>query len=177
MVIAFILTGLHVADDFDIVIMLFLTDFVRMSISTDNVRGSKKPDTWNVTGFVKVTIGIGIIVVIESLVLLYLGMNYLGLSNSVPQIQTFVLCILMIYQMCNMLVSRERRHFWIQVSNDLKMPNDCTNLRKMIVPDRHRKNLVRNWQLSLLVQKDEVHHSKQTHLFFQICARMFHVVG
>jgi H+-transporting ATPase len=111
-VIAFILTGLHVADDFDIVIMLFLTDFVGMSISTDNVRGSKKPDTWNVTGFVKVAIGIGIIVVIESLVLLYLGMNYLGLSNSVPKLQTFVLCILMISQMCNMLVSRERRHFW-----------------------------------------------------------------
>lgn len=111
-VIAFILTGLHVADDFDVVIMLFLTDFVGMSISTDNVRGSNKPDTWNVTGFVKVAIGIGIIVVIESLVLLYLGMNYLGLSNSVPQLQTFVLCILMISQMCNMLVSRERRHFW-----------------------------------------------------------------
>lgn len=111
-VIAFILTGLHVANDFDIVIMLFLTDFVGMSLSTDNVRGSKKPDTWNVTGFVKVAIGIGIMTVIESLVLLYLGMNYLGLSNSIPKLQTFVLCILMISQVCNMLVSRERRHFW-----------------------------------------------------------------
>lgn len=111
-VIAFILTGLHVANDFDVVIMLFLTDFVGMSLSTDNVRGSKKPDTWNVTGFVKVAIGIGIMTVIESLVLLYLGMNYLGLSNSIPKLQTFVLCILMISQVCNMLVSRERRHFW-----------------------------------------------------------------
>jgi H+-transporting ATPase len=36
-VIAFILTGLQVANDFDIIIMLFLTDFVGMSISTDNV--------------------------------------------------------------------------------------------------------------------------------------------
>jgi H+-transporting ATPase len=111
-VIAFILTGLHVVDDFDIIIMLFLTDFVGMSISTDNVRGSKKPDTWNVTGFVKVATGIGIVAVIESLVLLYMGMNYLNLSNSVPKLQTFVLCILMFSQMCNMLISRERRHFW-----------------------------------------------------------------
>lgn len=111
-VLAFILTGQHVVDDFDIVLMLFLTDFVGMSISTDNVRGSKKPDTWNVTGFVKVAIGVGIMAVIESLVLLYIGMNYLGLSNSIPQLQTFVLCILMISQMCNMLVSRERTHFW-----------------------------------------------------------------
>ncbi|MGG6460092.1 MAG: HAD-IC family P-type ATPase, partial [Candidatus Eiseniibacteriota bacterium] len=48
----------------------------------------------------------------DRLVLLYLGMNYLGLSTSVPKLQTFVLCILMISQACNMLVSRERRHFW-----------------------------------------------------------------
>jgi H+-transporting ATPase len=110
--LAFILTGIHVVDDFDLVLMLFLTDFVGMSISTDNVRGSRNPDTWNINGFVKVAVGVGIMAVLESLVLLYVGLNYLGLSNSLPQLQTFTLCILMFSQACNMLVSRERTHFW-----------------------------------------------------------------
>lgn len=117
--LAFILTGIHVVDDFDLILMLFLTDFVGMSISTDNVRGSKNPDTWNINGFVKVAIGVGIMTVLESLLLLYIGMNYLGLSNSLPQLQTFTLCILMFSQACNMLVSRERTHFWSSAPSKL----------------------------------------------------------
>ena len=81
-IIAFLLTGLFVVGAFQVVLLLFLVDFVTISLSTDNVRPSAKPETWNITPLVKGATILGVASVIESLGLLYLGLNYLGLSNS-----------------------------------------------------------------------------------------------
>jgi len=46
-------------------LLLFLTDFVTLSISSDNVRYSEHPDSWNITGLVKVALSLGILVIAE----------------------------------------------------------------------------------------------------------------
>ena len=63
---AFLLTGHNVVGTFEIILLLFFIDFVTLSISTDNVRWSKSPDTWNIKGLFKVAVIIGTVIVIES---------------------------------------------------------------------------------------------------------------
>ena len=52
-IVAFLLTGLFVVGAFQVVLLLFLVDFVTISLSTDNVTPSEKPETWNIRPLVK----------------------------------------------------------------------------------------------------------------------------
>ena len=58
-VVAFLLTGQFIVSVFDVVLLLFVIDFVTLSISTDNVRGSLKPDTWDISGLVTSSLVLG----------------------------------------------------------------------------------------------------------------------
>ena len=110
-IIAFLLTGLFVVGAFQVVLLLFLVDFVTISLSTDNVRPSAKPETWNITPLVKGATVLGVASVIESLGLLYLGLNYLGLSNSAV-LNTFSFDMLLFGGLFTIFVVRERGNFW-----------------------------------------------------------------
>jgi H+-transporting ATPase len=111
-VLAFILTGKYVVSTFNMILLLFLSDYVTLSISTDNVRYSKKPESWNTTGLVKLGVLYGIIIVIESMLLLYIGFSYFGLYNNIDQLHTFVFVWLTLSGYFTVLSIRERRHFW-----------------------------------------------------------------
>ncbi|MDD1758063.1 MAG: plasma-membrane proton-efflux P-type ATPase [Methanotrichaceae archaeon] len=111
-VLAFMLTGEYIVSIFSMVLFLLLTDFVTLSISTDNVRYSSKPDTWNIKGLVKVALVLGVLFVGESLLLLYFGQLHLGLSN-IEQLRTFIFCFLVFSSLLNVIVVRERKHFWV----------------------------------------------------------------
>jgi H+-transporting ATPase len=110
-VLAFLFTGLFVVNAFQVVLLLFLVDFVTISIATDNVRPSEKPETWNITALVKASIILGIFIVAESLGLLYLGLSYLELSN-ITQLNTFVFDMLLFGGLFTIFVVRERGNFW-----------------------------------------------------------------
>jgi H+-transporting ATPase len=110
-VLAFLLTGLFVVDAFQVVLLLFLVDFVTISLATDNVRPSEKPETWNITALVKASIMLGIFIVAESLGLLYLGLSYLELSN-IAQLNTFVFDMLLFGGLFTIFVVRERGNFY-----------------------------------------------------------------
>jgi len=110
-VLAFLFTGLYVVDAFQIVLLLFLVDFVTISIATDNVRPSEKPDAWNILSLVKASTVLGFFIVAESLVLLYLGLTYLELSN-MAQLNTFVFDMLLFGGLFTIFVVRERGNFW-----------------------------------------------------------------
>ena len=111
-VIAFLLTGRFIVSAFDVVLLLFVIDFVTLSISTDNARWSKSPDTWNITGLVKSSIVLGILVVLESLAILYIGLGPLGISKDYELLKTFSFSILFYFGMMTVFVVRERGHFW-----------------------------------------------------------------
>jgi H+-transporting ATPase len=110
-IIAFLLTGLFVVGAFQVVLLLFLVDFVTISLSTDNVRPSERPETWNITPLVKGATVLGIATVLESLALLYIGLNYLGLSNT-AMLSTFSFDMLLFGGLFTIFVVRERDNFW-----------------------------------------------------------------
>nr|WP_321353291.1 plasma-membrane proton-efflux P-type ATPase [uncultured Methanoregula sp.] len=111
-VAAFLLTGNFIVSVFDVVLLLFVIDFVTLSLATDNVRGSKKPDTWDVSDLVKSSLYLGVLVVLESLATLFIGLGHLGLAKDPESIQTFSFAILFYFGLFTVFVVREREHFW-----------------------------------------------------------------
>ena len=110
--VAFLLTGYYVVSALDMVLLLFVVDFVTVSLSTDRVRWSRQPEKWNVTGLVKVGVLLGVFTVIELFGLFFLGLRYLGLSNETGSLQTFTFAALFYLGMFTVLIVRERGLFW-----------------------------------------------------------------
>jgi len=111
-VLAFLLTGQYIISALHMILLLFLTDFVTLSISTDNVRYSERPDTWNITGPVKVALFLGTLVIAELMLFLYVGVSYFGLFSNLGQLHTFTFQTLIYVELLDLLIIRERKHFW-----------------------------------------------------------------
>jgi len=111
-VVSFLLTGSYVVSAFSIIVYFFLTDFVKIALSTDNFLGSKQPDTWDIRGAVKAASVLGFLVITESFALLYLALNYFHVSLSNPALYTLTFEILFYSAMFLIFNVRERRHFW-----------------------------------------------------------------
>jgi len=112
-VLAFVLTGKFVVSTFNMILLLFLSDYVTLSISTDNVRYAEKPEKWNTTGLVKLGVSYGSLIILESLLILYLGLGYFGLDTNLERLQTFIFVWLTLSGYYTVLSIRERRHFWM----------------------------------------------------------------
>jgi len=111
-VFAFLILGKYVISASAMLIMIFMTDFVKISLSTDNVRWSKKPAIWDINGLVKVAIVIGLIMVVEAFGLLFIGLNYFNLAIDNRALSTFSFEILFFFAMFSIFVVREKEHFW-----------------------------------------------------------------
>lgn len=110
-VLAFLITGMFVINAFQFVLLLFLVDFVTISLATDNARPSKKPETWNIRSLLKASVILGLFIVAESFGLLYIGLNYLTLQNA-AQLNTFVFDMLLFGSLLTIFIVRERGNFW-----------------------------------------------------------------
>ena len=111
-VFAFVISGRLVMSAFTMLLMMFLTDFVKVSLATDNARWSQEPETWDLHGLVQVAVVLGLLMVAEAFGLLYLGLRYFGLSMDDPTFYTFTFETLFYFAMFSILAVRERRHFW-----------------------------------------------------------------
>jgi H+-transporting ATPase len=111
-VIAFILTGNFVVSTFNMILLLFLSDYVTLSISTDKVRYSEKPEKENTIGLVKLGVSYGLLIIVESLLILYIGMGYFGLDSNIEKLRTFIFVWLTLSGYFTVLSIRERKHFW-----------------------------------------------------------------
>lgn len=111
-VVAFLITKKFIVSAFDVVLLLFVVDFVTLSISTDNARWSREPDTWDVSGIIKSSMVLGVLVVLESLAILYVGLEYLGIKGDYNLIRTYSFSILFYFGMFTVFIVRERGHFW-----------------------------------------------------------------
>ncbi len=111
-VLSFLLTGTYVVSAFDIILYFFLTDFVKISLSTDQLCWSKKPDTWNITGAVKASLILGFLVITESFGLLNIVLHYFNIPLNDPALYTFTFEILFFSAIFLIFNVRERRHFW-----------------------------------------------------------------
>jgi H+-transporting ATPase len=94
------------------VLLLFLGDFASMSISTDNVRSSLKPDSFDVSRLFGVSGSLGILMTIESAIFAVAGLSYFGLTGNVEKIYTFGFAYLNLSGVFTLMIVRERNHFW-----------------------------------------------------------------
>ena len=69
--IAFVVTGQFVVSAFAMLLLTFMTDFAKITLATDRVRPSRKPETWNIGGFITVSVVLGVAMVTEALLFLY----------------------------------------------------------------------------------------------------------
>ncbi len=111
-VVAFIIFNIFIVSAFEIVLLLFLSDYVTLALATDNVRYSKKPETWNIANKIKVGAILGVLNMIEAIIMLILGFSIFGFRDNVNHIHTFVLISLVITDYLTVLSLRERKHFW-----------------------------------------------------------------
>ena len=110
--IAFVATGKFVVSAFAMLLLVFLTDFAKISLATDNVRPSKKPETWNISGFITVSVVLGIAMLAETLFLLWIGWARFGLSTNNNALYTFSFLMLLYFAVFSVVSSRERDWFW-----------------------------------------------------------------
>ena len=111
-VLSFLLTGNYVVSAFAIILYFFMTDFVKIALSTDHLGWSRKPDTWNITGMVKASIILSLLVIAESFALLYIGLNIFHLTAADQTLYTFTFEILFYSAIFLIFNVREREHFW-----------------------------------------------------------------
>lgn len=110
--IAFVVTGKFVVSAFAMLLLVFMTDFAKIALATDHVRPSRKPETWNIGGFVGVSVVLGLVMVAEALFALYVGWTKYGLSSHDAALYTFSFLTLLYFAVCSIVSARERRRFW-----------------------------------------------------------------
>jgi len=93
-----------------IVLLLFTNDFVTMSIATDRVSFSTKPDRWQIGALMRTALPLASALVLFSLGVIEVGRNVLQLSAG--QIQTLAFLTLVFGGQGTVYLVRERRHFW-----------------------------------------------------------------
>lgn len=114
--IAYVATGHFVVSAFAMLLLTFMTDFAKITLATDHVRPSRKPETWNIGGFITVSVVLGVAMVAEALFFLYLCWSSFDLApmNDVKDkpLHTFSFLILLYFAVFSVLSARERRWFW-----------------------------------------------------------------
>jgi H+-transporting ATPase len=110
--IAFVVTGKFVVSAFAMLLLVFMTDFAKIALATDRVRPSNKPETWNIGSFIMVSVVLGIVMVAESLFLLWIGWSHFGLATNDNALYTFSFLTLFYFAVFSIVSARERRRFW-----------------------------------------------------------------
>jgi H+-transporting ATPase len=110
--IAFLATGKFVVSAFAMLLLVFMTDFAKIALATDNVRPSRRPETWEIGGFVVVSVALGVAMVAEALLLLLACWSRFGLSASDPALHSFSFLTLLYLAVFSIVSARERRRFW-----------------------------------------------------------------
>lgn len=105
-----ILTHALVITPLLIVLLLFTNDFVTMSIATDHVASSRRPDRWNVRKLMSIGGLLAVLVLILSFTVFFVGRDVLGLK--LAELQTLVFVMLVATGQGNVYLVRERGPFW-----------------------------------------------------------------
>jgi len=110
--IAFVVTGKFVMSAFAMLLLVFITDFAKISLATDRVRPSKKPETWNIGHLIIVSVVLGALMVAQALLVLWIGWSRWGLATSDNALYTFSFLTLLYFAAFSIVSARERRWFW-----------------------------------------------------------------
>lgn len=115
--VAFVVTGKFVISAFAMLLLVFLMDFAKIALATDDVRPSRQPETWNIGGSIALAVVLGIAMAIESLLLLWFGWMHLGLADNDNALHTFSFLTLFYFAVFSIVSARERHFFWATMPN------------------------------------------------------------
>jgi len=110
--IAYVVTGKFAVSALAMLLLTFMTDFAKISLATDNVRPSKKPETWNIGGFITVSVVLGVAMLAETLVFLWISWSRFGLAANNNALYTFSFLMLLYFAVFSVVSARERSWFW-----------------------------------------------------------------
>ena len=110
--IAYVVTGKFVVSVFAMLLLTFMTDFAKIALATDHVRSSRKPETWNIGGFITVAVILGVAMVAEALLFLWFGWSHFGLATNDNALYTFSFLLLLYFAVFSVVSARERHWFW-----------------------------------------------------------------
>ncbi|MEI7848582.1 MAG: HAD-IC family P-type ATPase, partial [Chloroflexota bacterium] len=105
-----ILTGSFVTTPLLVVLLIFANDFVTMSIATDEVRASRKPDRWDVRAMLIPSLTLALPVLALTFGIFLFGQSFLHLL--IGQLQTLSFITLVFTAQGMIYLVRERHHFW-----------------------------------------------------------------
>ncbi len=108
--LGFILAREFVVTPVLIILLLFANDFVTMSLATDNVSCSRRPDRWKILPLVTAAFGLALPVLLLSFGFFLVANNVLHLP--LAQMQTLMFVMLIFTGQANVYVVRERHHLW-----------------------------------------------------------------
>lgn len=111
-VIAFLVTGKFVISALGMVLLVFMTDFVKIALATDRARTSQKPESWDIAPLVKLAVILGLAMLAEALAVLFIGWTLFDLGNNAGQLQTFSFELLLFFALFSIISIRERRAWW-----------------------------------------------------------------
>ncbi|MBZ0091319.1 MAG: HAD-IC family P-type ATPase, partial [Sulfuricellaceae bacterium] len=110
MSVGVMLTGVFVITPLLIVLLLFTNDFVTMSIATDRVEFSRKPERWRIPTLMQTAAPLAALILVLSFSVFFAGRDLLHLP--LAQLQTLIFVMLVFTGLGNVYLVRERRHFW-----------------------------------------------------------------
>jgi hypothetical protein len=93
-------------------LLVFLTDFAKIALATDNVRPSGRLETWHSTGYLAIAAVLGVVMVIEASGLLAIGWWGFDLTARDEAWHTFSFQTLFYFALFSILSILERRRFW-----------------------------------------------------------------
>jgi H+-transporting ATPase len=111
--IAFILTKQFVVGTIDMVLLLFLIDFVVLALAVDKVSWSTQPANWNIKPLVLKGAVLGIMLFIECIVWYFFAKSYFALSNEAST-QSLGFACLFFSGILSILVIRTEKRFYQQ---------------------------------------------------------------
>ena len=111
--VAYIITGQFVVNAFDMVLLLFIIDFVTLTLSTDIVGWSEKPESWKIKPLVKKGFLLGMLLIMEALIWLIIGKKYFGITD-IDELHSFGFATLFFAGVFNIFVVRTPGRFYKQ---------------------------------------------------------------
>ena len=121
--LGFILSGEFVVTPLLVVLLLFANDFITMSIATDHVSFSQKPDRWHIRTLMLVAFILAIPALLISFAFFFAANNLFHLP--LAQMQTLMFVMLVFTGQVNVYLVRERHHFWNSLPSALDDSRDC----------------------------------------------------
>ncbi len=92
------------------VLLVFSNDFATMSLATDNVKSTASPNTWNVKNITYLGLAVGLMLVVQGAITIFIGIEYLHMD--IETLQSFVTYMLIFTSQFRVGIVRERNHFW-----------------------------------------------------------------